>query len=63
MQVILNGTSLEVSEPIFLEELLASYPRWIAVAHNGCVIPRARWADQKIVAGDEIEIIHPVQGG
>ncbi|MEP9376323.1 sulfur carrier protein ThiS [Aquabacter sp. CN5-332] len=35
----------------------------IAVALNGAVVPRARWAEQQLAAGDTIEIIQARQGG
>ena len=35
----------------------------VAVALNHDVVPRARWDQTTIKAGDEIEIITPRQGG
>ncbi len=35
----------------------------IAVALNGAVVPRARWAEQMLTSGDTIEIIQARQGG
>jgi len=51
-----------------LDELLArlGYDRaasGIAVALNGRVVPRARWSDQAVEDGDEIDIVSAVQGG
>lgn len=37
--------------------------RGIAVARNGQVVPRARWQDEPLGAGDSIEIVHARQGG
>lgn len=37
--------------------------RGIAVALNGEVLPRARWADTVLVPGDKIEIVKVLQGG
>ena len=34
-----------------------------AIALNYDVLPRAKWADTPLQAGDEIEIITPRQGG
>ncbi len=35
----------------------------VAVALNGAVLPRARWGDTLLSAGDRIEIVHAKQGG
>jgi sulfur carrier protein len=35
----------------------------IAVARNTVVVPRRRWAETVIAAGDEIEILTAAQGG
>jgi sulfur carrier protein len=35
----------------------------IAVALNGAVVPRSRWADTVLAAGDDLEVIGATQGG
>ena len=35
----------------------------IAVALNGRIVPRQRWPEQTISAGDAIDIVRPAQGG
>lgn len=35
----------------------------VAVAVNGRVVPRSRWAAAAIAAGDEIDVVRPAQGG
>ncbi len=35
----------------------------IAVAHNWQVVPRTRWKEVRLVAGDEVEVITASQGG
>jgi len=37
--------------------------RGIAVAVNGQVIPRARWATTPLADGDSVEIVKIMQGG
>ncbi|HEX6980488.1 MAG TPA: sulfur carrier protein ThiS [Alphaproteobacteria bacterium] len=37
--------------------------RGIAVAVNGAVVPRARWAETAIGAGDRIDIVRAFAGG
>jgi sulfur carrier protein len=59
------------SEPLVastIEMLLAAKAvdtdqRGIAVALNGAVVPRAAWADTKLKAGDNVEIVRARQGG
>jgi sulfur carrier protein len=49
-------------------ELLAGHGiatglRGVAVALNGTVLPRGRWTDTALAAGDSLEIVRPIQGG
>ena len=37
--------------------------RFVAVAVNETVIPRARWTEIALKPGDAVEIVKPVQGG
>ena len=37
--------------------------RGIAVALNGAVVPKGRWADTMLQPGDELEIVKPFSGG
>ncbi|HEV2673467.1 MAG TPA: sulfur carrier protein ThiS [Aliidongia sp.] len=37
--------------------------RGVAVALNGAVVPRTRWAEATLAAGDRIEVIRAMQGG
>lgn len=66
-KITVNGreSSLEVAN---VAELLRSLgydeqARGVAVACNGRVVPRGRWAEQALAANDEIEIVGAVQGG
>lgn len=42
---------------------LAAGPRGIAVAVNGCVVPRDRWPGTVLRAGDRVEVLSASQGG
>jgi len=42
---------------------IASDRRGVAVALNGNVVPRARWAETPLVHGDIVEIVLAKQGG
>lgn len=35
----------------------------VAVAVNGRVVPRSRWSEQALSAGDDVDIVRPAQGG
>jgi sulfur carrier protein len=35
----------------------------VAVAVNGTVVPRSRWDDTILAAGDAVEVVTAVQGG
>ena len=54
--------------PQSVAELLAGLgldtnKRGIAVALNSQVLPRAAWAQTKVMPGDKIEIVRPLAGG
>jgi len=65
MRVIINGEAREIaamSVDALLDELYYE-GRHFAVAVNYDVLPKSRWAETQLKAGDEIEIITPRQGG
>ncbi|MGB6400713.1 MAG: sulfur carrier protein ThiS [Bradyrhizobium sp.] len=65
MRVIVNGEQREVSSHS-VDALLAELEyqgTHFAIAVNYDVLPKSRWAETRIQAGDEIEIITPRQGG
>jgi len=65
MQVIVNGEQREVSASrvdALLSELEYEGTHF-AIALNYDVVPKSRWAETTLKAGDEIEIITPRQGG
>jgi sulfur carrier protein len=62
-----NGDEAEVAAATVFE-LLASRgidptARFLAVAVNGTVVRRSEWLNTALCAGDEIEIVRPLQGG
>lgn len=64
--VHLNGEPKEVLEGLTLSTLL----EWlklpadrVAIEWNQQVVPRRRWADVALQAGDRLEIVHFVGGG
>lgn len=65
MRVIVNGESREIaskSVAALLSELDYEGTHF-AIALNYDVVPRNRWSETPLNAGDEIEIIAPRQGG
>ena len=65
MRVIVNGESREISSASvgsLLGELEYEGTHF-AIAVNYDVVPKSRWAETRLNAGDEIEIITPRQGG
>lgn len=67
MQLIVNGTSQEVplSRPSVSELLdhLGYDQAFLATAVNRSFVPRNRQGELVLQAGDEIEILRPMQGG
>jgi sulfur carrier protein len=65
MRVTVNGEPREISAGdigALLRELDYQGTHF-AIAVNYDVLPRSRWAETALKAGDEIEIITPRQGG
>jgi sulfur carrier protein len=65
MRLIINGEAREVAATR-VDALLGELDyegSHFAIAVNYDVVPKGRWADTRLKAGDEIEIITPRQGG
>jgi sulfur carrier protein len=66
VQITLNGEVRELREPVCVRGLLESCglgARKVAVAINAEVIPRSRFDEVQLRAGDRVEVIHAVGGG
>lgn len=66
IRVIINGEEQSLQRPLTVAEYIGSLPvnrRWVAVARNGEVVPRHRWAEVLIQDGDVIEVVRMVGGG
>jgi sulfur carrier protein len=68
MIITLNGTRTELAAGTSLTELLEGsgldpQRRGIALARNGEVVPRGRWAQQELTEGDVVELLTATQGG
>ena len=65
MRVTINGEAREIAATridALLNELEYEGSHF-AIALNFDVVPKSRWAETPLQAGDEIEIITPRQGG
>jgi sulfur carrier protein len=65
MRVTVNGEPREIAAS-HVDALLAELDyegSHFAIALNYDVVPKSRWAETALQAGDEIEIITPRQGG
>jgi sulfur carrier protein len=65
MRVTVNGETKEISSAS-VDALLGELEyegTHFAIALNYDVVPKSRWAETQLKAGDEIEIITPRQGG
>lgn len=68
MIIRVNGQLRKVDPPVRLNDVLdlgegATAPRGVAVAVNGEVIPRSRYATIELTEGATVEIVTAVQGG
>ncbi|MBM7171380.1 sulfur carrier protein ThiS [Streptomyces sp. G44] len=64
--VSVNGEARDVAAGTTLDALVATLTAarsGVAAALNETVVPRARWADTVLTAGDRVEVLTAVQGG
>ncbi len=64
--VSVNGEVRDVASGTTLGALVATLTAahsGVAAALNETVVPRARWADTVLAAGDRVEVLTAVQGG
>ena len=64
--VILNGERRELPDRATVESVvreLGAPERGVAVAVDGEVVPRGEWATTAIRDGQQVEVLHAVQGG
>jgi sulfur carrier protein len=66
LDLVLNGEPHQVPWGATVVDLVAGLgrdPRTVAVERNGELVPRARFAETRLEAGDRLEVVHFVQGG
>ena len=66
MHIVLNGQPRELAGNLTIADLLAAEQlggKRVAVELNGDIVPRSRHGEQRLQAGDKIEIVHAIGGG
>jgi sulfur carrier protein len=66
MMVTVNGQPWELPDGATLADVLHRFgapSRGIAVALDGAVVPRARWARTPLSTGASVDVVTAVQGG
>jgi sulfur carrier protein len=64
--MLVNGVPWEGHDGATVAELVGAWcrsPRGVAVARNREVIPKSRWAEVVLEAGDTVEIVTAAAGG
>ncbi|MGH7079391.1 MAG: sulfur carrier protein ThiS [Acetobacteraceae bacterium] len=62
----LNGEKRALAEPLSVAGLLSELgveARKVAVERNLEIVPRSRYAETWLAAGDQLEIVHFIGGG
>jgi sulfur carrier protein len=66
MTLLVNGEGCRVPAGLDLESLLrylGHQPQLVVVEYNGVILPRARWAEQRVGESDVLEVVTIVGGG
>jgi thiamine biosynthesis protein ThiS len=66
MKITVNGQAMDVADAISVEGLLAQLAvnrRFMAVAVNREITPKAQYASVTLHDGDKVEIVRPMGGG
>ena len=66
ISVTINGERRELDRPLNCSELLARLDltgKRVALERNGEIVPRGRFADERLAEGDRLEIVVAVGGG
>jgi sulfur carrier protein len=66
MQIVVNGEDAAVSEGSTLTDLVHGLQlagQRLAIELNGAIVPRSRWPEVYLQAGDRAEIVRAIGGG
>jgi sulfur carrier protein len=63
-----NAKPIEVAEGAAVADLVVLLtgqggPAGVAVARNGTIVPRSKWAEVRLLEGDTVDVVRAVQGG
>lgn len=62
----INGRGVQMAEPLTIAQLLDSknlHAKIVVVEHNREIVPRERYDDVVLSAGDDVEIVQMMAGG
>lgn len=61
----LNGQPRPLEQMTTVADVVAAHHGGggVAVALNGAIVPRSRWADQPVHEGDVVDLVVAAQGG
>lgn len=66
MQLTVNGEKREIADNSSVVDLLSALQitaTRVAVEVNLAIVPKARYAEQTLMDGDSVEVVHFVGGG
>ena len=67
MEFVINGTAQRLEPPpVTVAELVRALNlegKRIAIERNGEIVPRSRYAQTRVAAGDRLEVVAAVGGG
>ncbi len=66
ISITVNGEARQFERPLNCAELLAQLElagKRVALERNGEIVPRSRFAEQRLAEGDRLEIVVAVGGG
>ncbi len=66
ISVHINGDASELPAGLSLSDFVARLgrdPRAVAIERNGLIAPRASYSETRLEDGDQLEVVHFVQGG
>ena len=66
IDITLNGDTRRIPDGLTVEGLLKTIgldPRKVAIERNLEIVPRSRYGQIPVVAGDRLEVVHFIGGG
>lgn len=66
IEIVVNGETRQAGSGATVEAFLAAHdldPDLVVVERNGEILPRGRYSETALEAGDRLEIVHFVGGG